>query len=160
MLKCQRYDNNVLSVIARIISYMLGACFIISGVAKILDVATFSDEIAQYADYYIGVNKIIEYRKFFAIFLCIVEIFLGILSFVMVRGVFLSAVCSLLFLLFVFITGTNLFTPPNGVGVASCGCFGKFLKLSTEWSFVKSLALLILSLIRFWILFKHNVDRC
>jgi len=127
------------------ISYLLGIVFLVSGITKSFGIQNFSDEIAQYMDYYLNIPSIIIYRKTLAISICLLELFIGILSFIKTRNMSLSVVTTLLLLIFVYFTGRNYCFASEGYGIASCGCFGDLITLSPKWSFVKSSFLLSVS---------------
>lgn len=131
----------------RFVSYLFGAIFIFSGIAKLLSIQHFADEIAQYIDYYLGIPFLIELRKILAVGVCILEILIGILSIIKVQNVSLAITTTLLLLVFVYFTGYDYLFPAFGQGVSSCGCFGDLIRLTAGWSFAKSVFLLVLSVI-------------
>lgn len=138
-------------LISLFISSIIGIIFLSSGMLKLLGISIFADEIAQYIDVYFNMPFMIVYRKEISISICLIEILLGALSFIYVRSVFLFTTCSIMLALFVYVTGMNLFFPVNGMSVTSCGCFGDFITITPEWSFFKSVLLLILSIYNVYI---------
>lgn len=126
-------------------SYFTGVIFIISGIAKLFSLHSFADEIAQYADYYMNIPFIIEHRWLISVCMCVVEILVGFMSVICMRQKLPAIASFLLLLLFTYLTGQNYLNPPDGIGIASCGCFGSLLNISPKWSFIKSIALLAIS---------------
>lgn len=118
----------------------LGACFILSGVMKAINVYSFAQEIRLYIEAYMG-TYFAKWAVEIAVVICAIETITGLLA---LRKKYV-AIVSVVFLgmmsFFVWLTGVNLFYPSLMGSIESCGCFGELVHFSPLTSFVKSIVL-------------------
>lgn len=131
-------------VIQRIIRYCLSACFILSGISKLLDVRAFEWKVALFGNAYIG-DYMVGYSHEIAVVVCILELFLGTVLLFRKYSIITGIAICLLIGFFTYLTVLNLFFPPLSGRIESCGCFGEFITFTPWQSFGKCLILLTLS---------------
>ena len=145
-------------VIQKIIRYCLSACFILSGISKLLNVPAFEWKVALYGNAYIG-DYIVGYSHEVAVVVCILEIFLGIVLLFQKYSTITGFAICLLLGIFTYLTTLNFFFPPLSGRIESCGCFGEFITFTPWQSFVKCLILLTLSCMYSYLEFKTAKKR-
>lgn len=137
-----RCKNKILDVNA-LIAIIMGIVFILSGVFKSVNVYSFADTISNFL-YYFSLDFLAGISTLLAILLCAGEIVLGFMA----LHCWLSSPSGFAFFpvmfLFTIITGANYLLP--NARIESCGCFGEVIHLSPLASFIKSIALLMLSI--------------
>src|SRR6476620_6737585 len=136
----QKRNNNLLWV-GRI---LVGLLFIFSGLIKLNDPLGFSYKLEEYFEVFhlIFLNPC---SVFFSIFLCALEVILGVL---LLTGFYAKKVAWGLLLLIVFFTFLTFYSAFFDV-VKTCGCFGDAIPLTPWQSFTKDLILLILIIVLF-----------
>lgn len=141
-----------MEITIKIIIRSLGLLFIISGLSKAFNLRAFSAEIAQYCEFYINI-WLIKYRLIIAVIFCVIEIIMGVLSFIGKTRVISSLFFFFILLFFMFLTGMNyLFSPKVGT-IETCGCFGELIHFTPETSFYKSFSLWIFSTLNIILVF-------
>jgi len=118
---------------------LVGLLFIFSGLIKLNDPIGFSYKLDEYFEVFhlVFLNP---FSVFFSIFLCAIEVILGLL---LLAGLYAKKVAWGLFLLIVFFTFLTFYSAYFEV-VKTCGCFGDAIPLSPWQSFSKDLILLLL----------------
>lgn len=129
-------QRNTLLWIVRI---FVGVLFIFSGLIKLNDPLGFSYKLEEYFEVF-GLTFLNSTSVFLSIFLCALEVILGVLLLV---GISSKKVVKGLMLLIVFFTFLTFYSAFFDV-VKSCGCFGDAIPLTPWQSFTKDLILLIL----------------
>ena len=129
--------------------YILSICFLLSSLLKSFSIKSFSQEVQLYGDAYIGA-WIYDYSFEIAVLICMVEGFIAALLLWNRLEFVCSLLCFAMLLFFVYLTGMNLFLPGMLGSIESCGCFGELIHFTPSTSFMKSLLLLILSIINFY----------
>lgn len=125
-------------------TYVLGIIFIISGLAKFMNIDAFANEVAQYSEIYFG-SWLVSARSWIAVSVCMTEIMIGLLAFYKKLDVIIGILFLVAISFFVFLTGANYLFPPSGGSIESCGCFGELLSYTARTSFYKSIILWIIS---------------
>jgi uncharacterized membrane protein YphA (DoxX/SURF4 family) len=124
---------------------LVGALFIVSGLIKANDPIGFSYKLEEYFTVF-GMPWLHAYALFFAAFVCILEIILGMAVIFGTRMVTVSWLLLLMILFFTFLTFYSAYFNK----VTDCGCFGDALKLTPWESFTKDVVLLVFVLIIFF----------
>ncbi len=130
-----------LSIISRI---LVGLLFIISGLIKANDPLGFSYKLDEYFVVF-GIPWMSSLSLALSIFICIMEVGLGVAVLLGTRIIQVSWLLLLMILFFTWLTGYSAITN----SVTDCGCFGDAIKLTPWESFYKDIALLVLILIIF-----------
>jgi uncharacterized membrane protein YphA (DoxX/SURF4 family) len=133
--------NNILLWGARI---FVGLLFIFSGLIKLNDPLGFSYKLEEYFEVFhlVFLNS---FSVFFSIFLCALEVILGVL---LLTGFYAKKVAWGLLLLIVFFTFLTFYSAYFNV-VKTCGCFGDAIPLTPWQSFSKDLILLVFIVVIF-----------
>ena len=140
-------------MIHRSIKYILSTCFFLSSLLKALSIKAFEQEVQLYGDIYIGA-WVHSYSIEIAVFICIVEGLVAIVSLWNRMAFTCSLVYLTMLLFFVYLTGTNLFMPSLLGSIEGCGCFGELIHFTPTTSFLKSLVLFILSIVNVYYLVR------
>jgi uncharacterized membrane protein YphA (DoxX/SURF4 family) len=127
--------NNTILWVARI---LVGLLFIFSGLIKLNDPLGFSYKLEEYFEVFhlIFFN---QFAVFLSIFLCALEVILGVL---LLTGFYAKKIAWGLLLLIVFFTFLTFYSAFFDV-VKTCGCFGDAIPLTPWQSFSKDLFLLV-----------------
>ena len=136
-----------MKIIVWISRIFVGVLFIISGLIKANDPLGFSYKLKEYYDVFGGYDLLQFFDNAFfhstalefSMFICIVEIVLGV---ALIIGAFPRIVAWTLLLMILFFTFLTGFSAITGK-VTDCGCFGDAVKLTPWESFYKDLVLLI-----------------
>lgn len=123
----------------------VGCLFVFSGLIKANDPIGFSYKLQEYFEVF-HLAFLNDYAIAIAIFLCSLEMVLGIL---LLFGLYGRKVALGLLVLIIFFTFLTFYSAFFNV-VTSCGCFGDAIKLTPWQSFTKDLILLIFILIIFY----------
>ncbi|WP_134088337.1 BT_3928 family protein [Olivibacter sp. XZL3] len=123
----------------------VGCLFIFSGLIKANDPIGFGYKLQEYFEVF-HLAFLNDYAVAIAIFLCSLEMVLGIL---LLFGLYGRKVALGLLLLIVFFTFLTFYSAFFNV-VTSCGCFGDAIKLTPWQSFTKDLILLFFILVIFF----------
>ncbi|MBD3750283.1 MAG: DoxX family protein [Sphingobacteriales bacterium] len=117
----------------------VGLLFIFSGLIKLNDPLGFSYKLEEYFEVFhlVFLNPI---SVFLSIFLCSLEVILGVL---LLAGFYAKKVVWGLLLLIIFFTFLTFYSAVFNV-VKTCGCFGDAIPLTPWQSFSKDLVLLLL----------------
>ena len=143
-----------MKVIVWISRIFVGVLFIISGFIKANDPLGFSYKLQEYYEVFgqypvinIFDNPIFHNTALeMSMFICIVEIVLGVALIIGAFPVVVSWVLLLMIVFFTFLTGFSAITGK----VTDCGCFGDAVKLTPWESFYKDLVLLAFILVIFF----------
>ncbi len=125
--------------ITTICRLLVGILFIISGLIKANDTTGFGYKLDEYW-YVFHIPFLNPISVYLAMFICVVEIGLGIS---LLLGTFRKITLNLLILMIVFFTFLTFYSAYFDK-VKECGCFGDALKLTPWQSFSKDIALCIL----------------
>jgi putative oxidoreductase len=122
--------------VVQICRFILGTVFVLAGVAKLLDPATFAEQINYYhlSPWPLSASL--------AVFLPFLELISGVLLIVdkLVPGALLLLTAALLVFTFALISASV-----RGLDI-DCGCFGKAIPaVSIGWALLRNLALLVVS---------------
>src|SRR5688572_28216775 len=123
----------------------IGVLFIISGLIKANDPLGFSYKLDEYFTVF-SVESLTAISLPLAMFICIIEVGLGVAA---LMGYRMVLVTWLLLLMIVFFSFLTFYSAWFDV-VKDCGCFGDALKLTPWQSFTKDILLLVLILIIFF----------
>ncbi|MDB5011977.1 MAG: DoxX family protein [Daejeonella sp.] len=123
---------------------LVSLLFIFSGLIKANDPLGFGYKLQEYFEVF-HITFLHDYATAIAILLCTLEIVLGALLFLGIRG---KQVAWGLLIIIIFFTFLTFYSAYFEV-VTSCGCFGDAIKLTPWQSFTKDLVLLALILIIF-----------
>lgn len=129
--------------------HLLGLIFIVSGLSKAINIPAFSIETALFIDAYFP-QFLIQWKDWVAIAVCTTELFIGIIicnNRVYHISRFLLLLCLSFFTCLITL---NLFFPPDGGCIESCGCFGELIHFSPLSSFYKNIILLVISIYLFF----------
>ena len=118
---------------------LVGLLFIFSGLIKLNDPTGFSYKLDEYFEVF-HLAFLNPFSIFFSIFLCALEVILGLLLLV---GLYGKKIAWGLLLLIVFFTFLTFYSAYFEV-VKTCGCFGDAIPLTPWQSFSKDLILLLL----------------
>jgi uncharacterized membrane protein YphA (DoxX/SURF4 family) len=122
--------------------FIYGAFLIFSGFLKLVDPLGFSYKLQEYFEVF-GIEWLVSLSLLLAIFVCLLEIALGLL---LIFGLYVREITWVnLFLMtgFTFLTFYSAYFN----AVTDCGCFGDFMKLDPWSSFYKDIVLVIFSII-------------
>lgn len=122
-----------------------GLLFIVSGLIKANDALGFSYKLEEYFDVF-GMAWMDSLALAFSIFICVLEVVLGV---AVILGTKIKPVSWALLLLIVFFTFLTFYSAYFNK-VTDCGCFGDALKLTPWESFTKDIILLVFILIIFF----------
>lgn len=122
-----------------IVRIVVGALFIFSGLIKLNDPLGFSYKLEEYFEVF-HINFLSSTAVFLSIFLCALEVILGVF---LLLGISTKKVVRGLMLLIIFFTFLTFYSAAFDV-VKSCGCFGDAIPLTPWQSFTKDLILLAL----------------
>lgn len=131
-------------MITKICRFLTGVLFIISGLIKANDPLGFSYKLDEYFTVF-NTPWMVPASLFLAMFICVLEVGLGVALLVGYRMVKVSWLLLLLIVFFTFLTFYSAYFDV----VKDCGCFGDALHLKPWESFGKDIALLILILVIF-----------
>ncbi|MEQ9064278.1 MAG: DoxX family protein [Vicingaceae bacterium] len=125
---------------------LVGTLFIFSGLIKANDPLGFSYKLEEYwVEFGMNWKWLISLGVPLAVFLCVLEIVLGVATLV---GYKMKIVSRLLLLLMAFFTVLTFASAVFGL-VKSCGCFGDAIPLTPWQSFIKDVILIILVVVLF-----------
>lgn len=127
------------STLEWIVRFFVGLLFIFSGLIKLNDPLGFSYKLEEYFEVF-HVVALSPLAVFFSIFICTLEVSLGIL---LLLGISKKNVNTGLLALVIFFTFLTFYSAAFDV-VKSCGCFGDAIPLTPWQSFAKDLVLLVL----------------
>lgn len=130
---------------------LVGGLFIISGLIKANDPLGFGYKLVEYFEVF-GTEFLIPLALPLAMFICILEVVLGIATIIGYRMVPVTWGLLLLIIGFTFLTFYSAYFDV----VKDCGCFGDALKLTPWESFTKDIILLILILPIF--LYRNKIE--
>ena len=131
-----------MNFIINFLRFIYGAFLIFSGFLKLIDPLGFSYKLQEYFEVF-GIEWLVSLSLLLAIFVCLLEIFLGLLF---IFGLYVREIIWVnLFLMIGFTLLTFYSAYFNAV--TDCGCFGDFMKLDPWNSFYKDIVLVILSII-------------
>ena len=133
-----------MKVITNICRFLTGVLFIISGLIKANDPLGFSYKLNEYFTVF-NTSWLEPTSVFMAMFICVLEVGLGVALLVGYRMVIVSWLLLLLIVFFTFLTFYSAYFDV----VKDCGCFGVALHLKPWESFGKDIALLITILVIF-----------
>lgn len=140
-----------MKIIVWICRILVGLLFIFSGLIKLNDPSGFAIKLEEYFVVF-GTEIFIPLTVALSIFICALEIVLGI---ALLIGAEAKKVTWGLLLLIVFFTFLTFYSAYFNK-VTDCGCFGDAIKLTPWQSFSKDLILLVLILVLF--LKKETID--
>ncbi len=149
---------------------LVGCLFIFSGFIKANDPIGFSYKLTEYYSIF-GTDFLQHGEVFQAMFICVIEIVLGVCVLIGTRMKLSSWLLLLMIIFFTFLTGFTAisnwfyenpdhsrtqwfagllgFNPRELYYMKDCGCFGDFIKLTPWQSFLNDLILLVLIVIIF-----------
>ena len=132
--------------------YLVGLLFIFSGGIKINDPVGTQIKLQEYfevfsSDFSPLFEILVPYALVLSVFLCTLEIVIGIALLLNYKMKFVSKITLGLIIFFTFLTFYSAYFNK----VTDCGCFGDAIKLTPWESFYKDIILLILSLAIFYI---------
>ena len=131
-----------MNFIINFLRFIYGAFLIFSGFLKLIDPLGFSYKLQEYFEVF-GIEWLVSLSLLLAIFVCLLEIFLGLLF---IFGLYVREIIWVnLFLMIGFTLLTFYSAYFNAV--TDCGCFGDFMKLDPWNSFYKDIVLVILSIV-------------
>jgi uncharacterized membrane protein YphA (DoxX/SURF4 family) len=122
-----------------VVRIIVGGLFIFSGLIKLNDPLGFSYKLEEYFEVF-HVSFLNPAAVFFSVFLCALEVILGVF---LLTGISAKKVVWGLLLLIGFFTFLTFYSAAFDV-VKSCGCFGDAIPLTPWQSFIKDLILLLL----------------
>ncbi len=130
--------------IVRIAQWLTGALFIFSGLIKINDPIGTAIKMEEYfevfaADYGSFFHVFVPYALPIAVFLCVIELVLGIALLIGYRMRLTAGILLAMIAFFTFLTFYSAYYNK----VTDCGCFGDAIKLTPWESFTKDVILLI-----------------
>ena len=130
--------SNVVKSLLWVAKILVGLLFIFSGLIKLNDPIGFSYKLEEYFEVFhlVFLNPT---AIFFSIFLCALEVILGVL---LLTGFYAKKIVWGLLLLIVFFTFLTFYSAYFDV-VKTCGCFGDAIPLKPWESFSKDLVLLL-----------------
>ncbi len=146
-------NQNVICISYHVGRVILAVVLLLSGCAKFMSLKSFADEVAKYSELYVS-DCFVPLSQELAIVVCVVEFLLGIML-LLARLPLLSLSATLVVMtFFLYLTSVNYMFPTILGRVESCGCFGELIHFTALGSFVKSIALWLLS---FVVIILHNV---
>ncbi len=138
--------------LGNILARMLGCLFIASSLLKVFAFRIFADEVRLYLEAYFP-EIFLGHEQILAICVCAVELIMGISAVLCLLKKELCVVYIVILSFFVWLTGINLFFPSLMGSIESCGCFGELIHFTPASSFIKSILLLMMSII--WAYIEH-----
>lgn len=129
-----------MNFITNFLRYLYGAFLIFSGFLKLIDPLGFSYKLQEYFEVF-GMDWLINFSLLLALFVCLLEIFLGIFF---ILGLYVRKIIWINLLLMVAFTFLTFYSAFYNA-VTDCGCFGDFMKLDPWHSFYKDIILVIVS---------------
>jgi uncharacterized membrane protein YphA (DoxX/SURF4 family) len=141
-----------MNLLAAIVRFLVGGLFIFSGLIKINDPVGTAIKMEEYfevfsADFGSFFQIFVPYALPIAIFLCVLEVVLGLAIILNYRTSISFIVLLLLILFFTSLTFYSAYFNK----VTDCGCFGDAIKLTPWQSFYKDIILVILSVALYFI---------
>ena len=133
-----------------ILSVTLGCLFIASALLKLHALRTFQGEVRLFLEAYFPA-VFIGHELFLAVVTCVLELALGLFAVIGIVRKKLSIAYAAVLFFFVWLTGINLFFPSLMGSIESCGCFGELVHFTPTESFVKSVALWLISIAWFYL---------
>ena len=124
----------------QVLRFSYGSFLIFSGAVKILDPLGFSYKLQEYFEVF-GIEWMNDFTLLMSIFICALEIVIGIL---LIYGLYVKKILQLNLLLMVGFTFLTFYSAYFNA-VTDCGCFGDFMKLDPWFSFQKDIVLLVVS---------------
>ena len=142
------------------LKYLVGSIFIFSGAIKINDPVGTQIKLEEYfsifsTEFTSTFEIFIPYALVISVFLCTLEIIIGVALIINYRIRLISKILLSLIVFFTFLTFYSAFFNK----VTDCGCFGDAIKLTPWQSFYKDLILLSFSIIIYFLQSKlrnHN----
>ncbi len=134
-----------MQIVVNIARWLVGLLFIFSGSIKANDPIGFSYKLEEYFVLF-GMEWLASLALILAMFICVLEIILGLSLILGVKSKEVSWLLLLMILFFTWLTGYSAVTGR----VTDCGCFGDAIPLTPWESFYKDLILLVLILIIFF----------
>jgi len=139
-----------MNVIAAIVRFLVGGLFIFSGLIKINDPVGTAIKMEEYfevfsSDFGSFFHIFVPYALPIAIFLCVLEVVLGLAIILNYRTSISFIVLIVLIFFFTFLTFYSAYFNK----VTDCGCFGDAIKLTPWQSFYKDIILVIMSIFLF-----------
>ena len=135
------------NVIVQFSRIFVGILFIISGLIKLNDPVGFSYKLGEYfSEPVFNIPFFEPFSLIIALFLVILEVFLGVMLLIGYRSKFTIWSLLLLIIMFTFLTFYSAYFNV----VKDCGCFGDALHLTPWQSFIKDIILLFFILILFF----------
>ncbi len=139
-----------MKILAAIARFLVGGLFIFSGLIKINDPVGTAIKMEEYFDVFSTdfgsfFHLFVPYALPIAIFLCVLEVVLGLAILLNYRTQISFVVLIVLILFFTFLTFYSAYFNK----VTDCGCFGDAIKLTPWQSFYKDLILVVLSIFLF-----------
>jgi len=148
--------HKAMSWINRLISTLVGSLFIFSGLIKINDPVGTAIKLEEYFEVF-ALDKeqlhlsilhglwefLVPYSLYIGIFLCVLEVVLGVALLVNYRKVWTINLLLAIIVFFTFLTFYSAYFNK----VTDCGCFGDAIKLTPWQSFYKDILLLVLILV-------------
>lgn len=133
----QMTRSNTPTILLWVARILVGGLFIFSGFIKANDPMGFGYKLDEYFLVF-GLSALNDYSPWIAIFLCALEMILGVLLILGFQGRKVAWGLLLLIVFFTFLTFYSSFFEV----VTSCGCFGDAIPLTPWQSFIKDLILL------------------
>lgn len=154
--------EKAINIALKISRLIVGGLFIVSGLIKTNDALGFSYKLVEYfSDGVLGMEFLIPFALPIAMFVCIVEVILGVALIFGLKGRLVSWSILLMMLFFTWLTWyTSSCLEEMQIAteqgqeflkncVSDCGCFGDAVKLTPKQSFHKDLFLMVFTLILF-----------
>lgn len=146
-----------MKILSTIVRYAVGALFIFSGLIKINDPVGTAIKMEEYfevfsADISTIFHGLVPFSLPIAIFLCVLEVVLGLAIILNYRSSISFIVLLLLILFFTSLTFYSAYFNK----VTDCGCFGDAIKLTPWESFYKDVILTVMTV--FLLLFSTTVQ--
>lgn len=154
--------DKIIDYAVKISRIVVGSLFIVSGLIKTNDAVGFSYKLTDYfVEGVLNMEYLSPYALVIAMFICIVEVVLGVALIFGIKGRLVSWSILLMMLFFTWLTWYTAsclddMALANKLGeafsrncVQDCGCFGDAVKLSPHESFRKDLFLMVFTLILF-----------
>src|ERR1017187_6696748 len=127
-----------------VLRIVVGVLFIFSGVVKANDPMGLVYKMDEFFDA-LNMTFMMHWSFIFSLAMIAFEIVCGVAVLLGYSFRFFATMLVLLNVFFTFITGYALFTGK----VKECGCFGACIKISSEATFYKDIALLVMALVLF-----------
>ena len=139
-------------VVYNLSRYLVGLILIFSGAIKINDPVGTQIKLEEYfgvfsTDFTSIFEILIPYTLIISVFLCCLEIIIGVALIINYRMKLISKITLALIIFFTFLTFYSAYFNK----VTDCGCFGDAIKLTPWQSFYKDLLLLFFSLIIYFL---------